>query len=135
MSAARGIVQDTAGLTRNSRSGDGVTLKDLLLSIIATDAAQTLAWGDCAGGAVQFSSFSAGRVVTTDTAANILAANPNMDIGDTIMIFVSALAAFAATWGAGVGVTLAGRATTPASSTTPVIIKKLSATTVSWTVL
>ena len=134
MSAVRQIVQDPGGLSRNSRSGDNfATCRQL--TTIATDAALTLTAAQIAGGLVQFSSFSAGRVVTTDTAANILAANPWMDIGDSFEVDVSCLAAFAATWGAGAGVTLAGRATTPASSSTKTIWTKTSATTMTMTVL
>lgn len=134
MSAQRPMVQDTGGLFRNARAGDN-PLACRSLSTIATDANQTLAFADMAGGLVRFSSFSAGRNVTTDTAANILAANPWMDIGDSFEIIVSCTAAFAATWVAGAGVTLAGRATTPASASSTIVVTKTSATTVTWTVL
>lgn len=129
----RPMVVDAGGMQRVGRGGDVVFSRQL--AAIATDANLTLAYASIAGGIVQFTSFSAGRTVTTDTAANILAANPQMDIGDSIEITVSCLAAFAATWAAGTGVTLAGRATTPASSSTQVLITKTSATTVTWTVL
>ena len=121
------------GMQRVARNGDAIASRKL--SVITTDAAQTLAFADMAGGLVSFSSFTAGRVVTTDTAVNILAANPWMDIGDQFELLVSCNAAFAATWAAGAGVTLAGRATTPASSSTVIVVTKTSATTVTWTVL
>lgn len=122
------------GIERPARAGDGI-LSAPVIATIATDANQTLAVKDMIGGIVQFSSFSAGRTVTTDTAANILAACPQLDIGDSFMIMVSCVAAFAATWAAGTGVTLAGRATTPASTASYIVITKTSATTVKWTVL
>lgn len=134
MGAQRAIVQDS-GLSRNSRAGDALSFKDMLESVIATDANLTLLWGDCAGGVVRFSSFSAGRNVTTDTAVNILAANAALDVGDAIMFVVSCQAAFAATWVAGAGVTLAGRATTPASTYSLVLVRKTGAATVTWTIL
>jgi hypothetical protein len=58
-----------------------------------------------------------------------------MDIGDSFSLYVSIQDAFAGTWVAGTGVTLAGRATTPASSMSIVVVTKTSATTVKWTVL
>jgi hypothetical protein len=57
-----------------------------------------------------------------------------MDIGDSFQLIVSIVPAFAGTWTAGAGVTLTGRATTPASSWSIVTVTKLSATTVSWNV-
>lgn len=122
------------GLQRTSRLGDN-TNTGMSLTAIATDTAQTLTAAQMAGGAVQFTSFTAGRAVTTDTAVNILALYPAMDIGDQMWLLVSAQAAFAATWAAGTGVTLAGRATTPASSSTWICITKTAAATCTWTVL
>jgi hypothetical protein len=117
-----------------SRQGQGM-IAFLKPTIVATDAAMTMTVAQMAGGVVLYSSLSAGRVVTTPTAALILAAAGDMDIGDTFTFLVSAQAAFAVTWAAGVGVTLVGRATVPASSYSVVIVEKLSATTVSWTTL
>jgi len=133
MSALRPMVQD-GGLTRAARQGDNAVVGRSVLSVSA-DANRTLTVADIAGGIVQFTGFTAGRTLTTDTAANILAANAWMDIGDSFEILVSCVAAFAGTWAAGTGVTLAGRATTPASSYSVVVVSKTSATTVTWTVL
>lgn len=88
-----------------------------------------------AGGAINYISLSAGRTVTTPTAALILAAATDMDVGDSFSFVVSIQDAFAITWAAGTGVTLAGRATTPASSFSIVTVTKLSSTTVEWRVL
>jgi hypothetical protein len=84
---------------------------------------------------LQYTAFSAGRNLTTDTAANIIAAFPELNVGESIVIAVSCVAAFAGTWVAGAGVTLAGRATTPASSYSLVVITKTGAATVGWRVL
>lgn len=121
------------GIEELTRGGSGM-LSNLRPEIIATNADLTLTVAQMSGGLVQFSSFSAGRAVTTPTAALILAACPDMDIGDSFSIIVSCVAAFAATWTAGAGVTLTGRATTPASSWSIITVTKLSATTVSWNV-
>lgn len=133
MSDVRGVVYEN-GLQRPSNVGDGI-LSNVNLVTIATDANLTLTAGQIAGGAVRFSGFSVGRTVTTDTAANILAAFPSLSVGESKMIVVSVTPAFAATWSAGTNVTLAGRATTPASSYSLVVITKTSSTTVLWTVL
>jgi hypothetical protein len=133
---ARALVSNMVnkGLREPMRAGVGI-LANPIVSTIATNADLTLTVAQMAGGIVQFTSFSAGRAVTTPTAALILAAATDMDIGDSFVIMVSCVAAFAATWAAGVGVTLAGRATTPASDCTMVVVTKTSATTVTWTVL
>ena len=133
MSAVRPIVQD-GGLSRAGRAGDN-PLATFAPVAISADAADTVTVEKMAAGVVQYTGFTAGRVLTTDTAANIIAANPTMDIGDSFMFFVSAVAAFAATWAAGAGVTLAGRATTPASSWSAVVVTRTGAATVTVRVL
>jgi hypothetical protein len=132
MSNTRVIVQDGA-LSRAARNGD--TILNPVISTVTADAAATISAAQIAGGVVQYTAFSAGRVLTTDTAVNILAAFTGMDVGDSISLVVSCVAAFAGTYAAGAGVTLAGRATTPASSYSLIYITKTSATTVTWTVL
>lgn len=134
MAKGKVLVQEVGAIARPAVNGDGIHANPLITTI-ATDAALTLTAAQIAGGMVIFSSFSAGRVVTTDTAANIIAAFPNLEIGDTAIIIVSAQAAFAATWAAGTDVTLAGRATTPASSYSIVAITRTGAATVTWTVM
>jgi hypothetical protein len=134
MTAVRNVIMDPGGMARNSRNGDNA-MTSMMLTKIATDANQVLALAAISGGLIQFTSFTAGRVVTTDTAANIILAFPQMDIGDTFIIIVSNTQAFAATWAAGTGVTLAGKATTLASGFNFVAITKTGAATVEWNVL
>lgn len=118
------------------KSGNGTGLfSNVRIASKTTDANHTLTVDEMAGGAVYYSALSAGRQVTTPTAAAILAAATDMDIGDTFSFLVSIQDAFALTWVAGVGVTLDGRTTTPASSFSWIVVEKLSATTVKWTVL
>lgn len=133
MGFKRGIVQD-GGLSRAMRAGDGFTDNPNLVTY-ATDAAYTVTVADIANGVLVATSLGAGRNFTTPTAALIIAAFPQMDVGDSIHFKVSAIAAYAITWLAGTDVTLAGRATTPASSSTDIYITKTSSTTVTWTVL
>lgn len=133
MSALRSMVQD-GGLTRASRAGDNLNSSCALVTI-AADANATLSVATIAGGLVQFTGFTAGRTLTTDTAANILAANPWMDIGDSFRVDVSIVPAFAGTLAAGAGVTLAGKSAVPASGYNTLVFLKTSATAVTCTVL
>jgi hypothetical protein len=133
MGFMRNRVASAAALVRDARVGDGL-LAHLAVNAIATDANATLTIPQISGGFVQFTGFTAGRNITTPTAAAILAAFPDMDIGDTYALVVSVVTAFAGTYVAGAGVTLSGRATTPASSWSIIVITKLSATTVEWRV-
>jgi hypothetical protein len=119
-------------MRRKARTGDGM-LSAPLLATIATDAAISLTVDQIIGGIVQFTGFTAGRNITVPTAASILAALPEMDIGDTLLLHFSVTTAFAGTWVTNTGVTLAGRATIPASGNQFVLIEKLSATTIRWT--
>lgn len=121
-------------LPGKSSVGTGM-FANLSITSKTTDANHTLTVAEMAGGAVYYSALSAGRQVTTPTAANILAAAPDMDIGDTFAFIVSIQDAFALTWVAGAGVTLDGRATTPASSFSIIVVEKTGAATVKWTVL
>lgn len=134
MSGARLIGQFPGGMQRNLRAGDAL-LSTAIVTSVATDGNVTLDVAKMAGGIVQYTGFSAGRDITTDTAANIIAAFPQLDIGESVEVVVSIVPAFAGTWVAGNGVTLAGRATTPASTSTCVIFTKTAATTVTATVL
>ena len=133
MGAVRAMVQDN-GLTRNARVGDGL-ISHPAVTVVTADANDIVTVDKIAGGVIQYTGFSAGRNLTTDSAANIIAAFPNMDIGDTIELMVSIITAFAGTWIAGAGVTLAGRATVLANTTQVVIITKTGAATVSWRAL
>lgn len=117
------------------RSSPGVGLAAALrIAGVATDAAVTLTTDQMAGGMVQYTGFSAGRNITTPTGTQIETANPGMNVGDSFSFFVSITTAFAGTWVAGSGVTLAGRATTPASSWSLVTVIKTATNTFTWNV-
>lgn len=130
----RVMATDNAGLPQVSRQGLGMVGN---ISVVekTTDAAHTITVAEMGGGCIYYSALSAGRTVTTPTAALILAACPDMDIGDSFCFWVAIQDAFAITWAAGVGVTLAGRATTAASSSSMIVVTKTSATTCNWHVL
>lgn len=120
--------QDVPG---KSRLGTG-EISNIRVTEVTADANQTITVDQMAGGAICYTGFSAGRNLTTPTAALILAAATDMDIGDSFSLTVSIQDAFAGTWVAGTGVTLGGRATVPASSSCYVVVTKTSATTVTW---
>jgi len=130
-------VQYTAGgqeIPGKSSVGTGL-IGNVAITSKTTDANHTITVAEMAGGVIYYSALSAGRTVTTPTAALMLAAAPDMDIGDTFLLIVSIQDAFAITWAAGTGVTLLGRATTPASSNSIIVVEKTSSTTMNWTVL
>lgn len=129
----RPLIQDTL-MTRSGRAGD-YSILNPVVTLNAVDANDTMTAAEIAGGVMQYTAFTAGRTLTTDTAANILAANPAMDIGDSLMCKVSIVPAFAGTFAAGTGVTLQGRPTCPASSSVDVVITRTAAATVDWRVL
>lgn len=128
---SRQVISD-GGMERASMPGDNLLAAAPLA--IAADAVDTITVAKIARRFIQYTGFTAGRNLTTDTAANILAAYPDLNVGESICIVVSIVTAFAGTYVAGAGVTLAGRATTPASSWSLIYITKLSATTVEWRV-
>lgn len=128
------VISMFGGLPARSRQSIG-EVANIEVATVATDANMPMTVEQMAGGAVMYSGLTAGRQVTTPTAALILAAATDMDVGDSFAFTVSCTPAFAVTWVAGTGVTLAGRATTPASSSSYIVVTKTSATAVTWTVL
>ena len=121
------------GLEKGMRNGDG--WDNPSISTIAADANATVSAAQVAGGCIQYTGFTAGRTLTTDTAANYNAVFPEMDIGDAIGFTVSVVPAFAGTWAAGTGVTITGRTTVPAASGVTVYLVKTGAATFNWTTM
>lgn len=135
MSLFKRIMTAATGSSLPVKSSQGTGFISNILPVAdATNANLTLTVAQMAGGMVQFTGFSAGRTVTTPTAAQILAAAPDMDVNDSFSFIVSVVPAYALTWAAGVGVTLAGSATVEASTFSIVTVVKTSATTVTWNV-
>lgn len=129
MSNVRQLVQDSGGLARQCVGGDLITTVATPL-YIATDANRTLTVADISQGVLAFTGFTTGRTLTTDTAVNILAAAPLLNIGEAISVQIGISTAFAGTLAAGTGVTLKGKAAVPASSSAILYFIKTSATTV-----
>ena len=123
-----------SGLPEIGRVGQGF-LGNLAIAEITVSGAQTLTVAQMSGGVVYYSALAAGSNVTTPTAAQILAAAPDMDLADSFAFWVSIQDAFAITWVAGSGITLAGRTTTPASGSSLVVVTRTGAATFTWHVL
>ena len=131
--AFKRIMVQEGGLTRVMRAGDN--WDNPALSIVTADANATVTAQQVLSGVTVFTGFTAGRTLTTDTAANLAAAFPEMDIGDAYGFTVSIIPAFAGTWAAGTGVTLGGRATVPAATAVTIYLIRTGAAAFTWYVL
>jgi len=128
MAGTRAVVQDVGGLMRAGRAGDN-RLELVIPQIIATDANDSLLVAKIAAGLIAYTGFTAGRNITVDTAANIIAAFPNMDIGDSISVQIGISTAFTGTLVTAAGITLKGKAAVPASGAATLFFTKTAATT------
>jgi len=80
-------------------------------------------------GGVYVSAITSAVTHTTDTAVNILAANPDMSIGDTAAVIVSNPTANVLTIAGGTGVTASGTLTVAAGAARTFLLTKASETT------
>ena len=128
------MIKGQGGLAKEARPGEA-PVSTMLPTLIAADAAATLTVANFSLGCLLFTGLTAGRTLTADTAANYLAAFPQLDIGESIECVVGVSTAFALTLVTAAGVTLRGRATVPANTTCRIFITKTSATTVDLTVV
>ena len=134
MSGSRPIVKGPGGLSREAANGDGI-FQVPVVKTVSADANYTITATDIAGGVLAFTGFTAGRNLTTDTAANIIAAFPQLNVGEAVVLQVGISVAYAGTLVAGTDVTLAGKATVVASGSAFLYFTKTSATTVTLTVI
>lgn len=114
------------GIPRPSRAGDGFAANPLASSM-AVDAASTITVEKLAGGLILRSGATAARTDTTDTAVNILAAFPGMDIGDSFIFKISVQVAFAITVAGGAGVTASGNLVIAANGVKDFVLTKTGA--------
>ena len=115
------------GIEQEARVGDGFLANPRYVLNTAAGA-QTISLNQILGGIAAFSGAAGAVTYTTDTAANILAAMPEMDIGDTYVFMISNTAAQVATIAGGVGVTASGNLTVNATSKM-FVLEKTAATT------
>lgn len=116
------------GTVRASRVGDGI-LAIPQVTAVSADSNQTISAAAILGGVYTHAGHTASRTDTTDTAANLLAAMPDMDIGDSYVFKVASLAAFPIVVAGGAGVTASGNLTVAANGAKDFILTKTSATT------
>lgn len=115
-------------MERSARCGDG-WLGMIRRTDNSTDANSTITSAMILGGLYTRSGTNTSRTDTTDTAANILAAMPDMDIGDTYMFMVANLTGTnAVTIAGGTGVTASGNLSVLALTTKWFLLTKTSAT-------
>ncbi len=115
-------------MMRPARCGDG-WLGMIRRTDNSTDANSTITTAMILGGLYSRSGTNTSRTDTTDTAANILAAMPDMDIGDTYMFMVANLTGTnAVTIAGGTGVTASGNLSVLALTTKWFMLTKTSAT-------
>ena len=115
-------------MERSARCGDG-WLGMIRRTDNSTDANSTITTAMILGGLYSRSGTNTSRTDTTDTAANILAAMPAMDIGDTYMFMVANLTGTnAVTIAGGTGVTASGNLSVLALTTKWFMLTKTSAT-------
>jgi hypothetical protein len=119
---------EKSGMIRKMRAGDGF-LANLVPGAMSADAASTITVAMMQGGFIRRTGNTSAHTDTTDTAANILAANPNMDIGDTFVVLVNNVVAYAITVAGGTGVTMGTKTVIPASTFGFLIFTKTSSTT------
>lgn len=107
MGQVRAIVREK-GLLRPAMVGDGWFAQPLI-TVSATDAAAVLGADAIRGGIAQYTTLTATRVITTDTAVAILAVLPQLEDGDMYPFLVSNIdATDFVTLAGGVGVTASG---------------------------
>jgi hypothetical protein len=120
----------SGGLVKDGRPGDGL-VAHLSEFTQNADSNQVISVSAINAGLYIRGGMTAGRTDTTDTAAAIIAANPDMDINDSFVWLVSVTVAFALTLGAGAGVTLLGNSSVAANGFRMYVVTRTGAATVS----
>jgi len=112
------------GLVRDARAGDGLMSSSPRITTVATAGNLTIGLDAMLGGIARFTGAAGAVTYTTPTAAAILAALPEMDIGDSFEFRLTNTAAQAATIAGGTGVTaIAGNLVVNATSKVFTLVK------------
>lgn len=123
----RNIVRQS-GTHREARTGDGLCAH-IKPVVVATAGALTIGVDAIQNGAAVFTGAAGAVAYTFPIATLLIAALPDMDIGDTYSFIVSNTAAQVATLTTAAGITLTGNVTINADARI-CVLEKLSATTV-----
>lgn len=122
------------GLQRPARVGDIIKV-GMKNGAMSADADSTITVEKIAGGLVIRTGALAGRTDTTATAALILAAYPEMDIGDSFSIIYANQSTQTITLAGGTGVTLSGDTTVETLTHKHLLFTKTSATAMTMDIL
>jgi len=121
------------GMCRQARIGDGF-LANPLISSVSTAGNLTLTVAAVLGGIAQFTGAAGAVAYTLPTAADLIAAMPDMDVGDSYVFAIQNTAAQVATVTTNTGITLSGNVTINAA-TKFVVLTKTSSTAMTACVL
>ncbi len=125
-------VQDK-GMMRKARIGDG-WMAEPLINTVATAGNLTLTVAAVLAGVAQFTGAAGAVAYTLPLATDLIAAMPDMDIGDSYVFVIQNTAAQAATVTTNTGITLTGNVVINAASKF-VVLTKTAATTMNACVL
>lgn len=121
------------GMERKARVGDGFLAMPLINSV-ATAGNLTLTVAAVLAGVAQFTGAAGAVAYTLPLATDLIAAMPDMDIGDSYVFVIQNTAAQAATVTTNTGITLTGNVVINAASKF-VVLTKTSSTTMNACVL
>jgi len=121
----RPLVYGVGGMPRPARPGDGISNPQLVA--LTADSNQVMGIPAIAAGIYKRTITSA-RTDTTATAAAILAAMPNMDVGDSFLVLVNSIGN-TLTLAGGTDVTASGTLTVATATSRWFLFTKTSATT------
>lgn len=127
MNNTRPLVREGA-MVRPARDGDGL-MAFFDPQIMNVDAASTITVANMAGGLIIRTTAATNRIDTTPTAAAIIAAYPEMDVGESFIVTISNQTAVTITIAGGAGVTASGNLVIAATSMRLFMFTKTSATT------
>ena len=122
----RACVKDSTG-ERVARAGDG-WMANPLVTTDSTAGNRNITMSAILGGAAVFTGAAGAVAYTLPAAATIIAAMPNMDIGDSYVFTLTNTAAQVATITTNTGLTVSGNVTANAA-TRRVVLTKTAATT------
>lgn len=128
------LIRDAGGLDRAAGAGDGL-FSGFIPHTVNGDVDHTITMAELMGGAYIRSGGIDTRTDTTPTAAQIFAANPAMNVGDSLVLYWSSDGSVVHVAG-GVGVTMSSYKSTQSLTGMAILIfVKTSATTITCYVL
>ena len=124
----RSIVATNEGDRRGARPGDG-WLSNVTVKAYTNDANNTLTPADILGGVVTSAGKTANRTLILPLAADMAAAVPNMDVGESLMFQVASIDGFSATITTNTGWTVSGNAIITTLTAKEIIVRRTGAAT------